>query len=198
VLKLNPKCLIFALLVFCLAADAVSAAPLIERGKIVLSKSMTKKRRLLKRAPAPAERASNFSLEDQFGEKTDVRFPSDKPVVLVFGDREGSEQVEGWVRPLYNKFTDRVYIFGIAELSAVPWAVRPVVRRIIRSKSKTPVMLDWTGKIAKSYNCEKGKANVFAINRNGEIIAVRRGKANAAAINEIVASLEKSFYQLLS
>jgi hypothetical protein len=130
-------------------------------------------------------KAENFTLEDQFGNKIGIKFPSNKVVILVFGDRKGSEQVEGWVRPLYEKYTDQVYIFGIAELSVVPWAVRPVVRTMIRSKSKTPVMLDWTGKVAKSYGCEKGKSNVFVVNKEGHVIEVKRGSANANALNSL-------------
>ena len=130
-------------------------------------------------------KAQNFTLEDQFGNKISVAFPSDKVVVLVFGDRKGSEQVEKWVRPLYEKFTDQIYIFGIAELSVVPWAVRPVVRGIIKSKSKTPVMLDWTGKIAKSYGTEKEKANLFVVNKNGSVVSVKRGAATSAVLNNL-------------
>jgi hypothetical protein len=134
--------------------------------------------------------AAGFTLEDQFGNKTTVKFPASKSVILVFGDREGSEQVEGWVRPLYNRFGDRVFIFGIAELSAVPWVARPIVRGIIKSKSDNSIMLDWSGKTAKSYGCEKGKANVFVINRDGVIKAVKRGAANSRELQSLYASVE--------
>ncbi len=138
-----------------------------------------------KREVKSETKAEHFTLEDQFGNKIGIKFPSNKVVVLVFGDRKGSEQVEGWVRPLYEKYTDQVYIFGIAELSVVPWAVRPVVRGIIKSKSKAPVMLDWTGKVAKSYGCEKGKANVFVVSKEGKVIEVKRGAANSGGLNNL-------------
>lgn len=131
------------------------------------------------------DKAENFTLEDQFGKKISINFPSDKVAVLIFGDRKGSEQVEGWVRPLYGKYTDKIYIFGIAELSVVPWAVRPVVRSMIRSKSKTPVMLDWSGNVSKSYGYEKGKANVFVVRKDGTIVTIKRGAVSNAALNEL-------------
>ena len=131
------------------------------------------------------DKASNFTLEEQFGNKIGINFPSDKVVILIFGDRKGSEQVEGWVRPLYGKYTDKIYIFGIAELSVVPWAVRPVVRTMIRSKSKTPVMLDWSGNVSKSYGYEKGKANVFVVSKSGKIIATKRGAVSNDVLNEL-------------
>lgn len=141
--------------------------------------------------PLQAQTADNFTLEDQFGNKIAVKFPSNKPVVLVFGDREGSAQVEGWVRPIYGKFTDKLYIFGIAELSAVPWVAKPVVRRVIKSKSKNPIMLDWSGNVSKSYGCEKGKANVFVVSKEGKVIAVKRGAATAAALNDLYKEINR-------
>lgn len=138
---------------------------------------------------AADRRAANFTLEDQFGNKTSVQFPSSKVVVLVFGDREGSEQVEGWVRPLYNRFKDRIFIFGIAELSAVPWVARPIVRGIIKSKSENSIMLDWSGKIAKSYGCEKKKANVFVISKEGVIKIEKRGTASTGELQNLYSSI---------
>lgn len=137
-----------------------------------------------------ARSGGDFTLEDQFGNEVAVKFPSNRPVVLVFGDREGSAQVEGWVRPVYGKYTDKLYIFGIAELSAVPWAAKPVVRRIIKSKSKNPIMLDWSGKVSKSYGCEKGKANVFVVSPAGKITAVKRGAATGAALKELYREID--------
>lgn len=140
-----------------------------------------------------AQTAQNFTLTDQFGNQTSVVFPSSKPVVLVFGDREGSEQVEGWVRPLYGKFTDRIYIFGIAELSAVPSLARGVVRRIIKSKSKTSVMLDWSGSISKAYGYKKGKANIFVMDTNGKIVAKAAGAATETELQNIYRKINQIF-----
>jgi hypothetical protein len=131
------------------------------------------------------DKAANFTLEDQFGKDISIKFPSDKVAILIFGDRKGAEQIEGWVRPIYNKYSDQVYIFGIAELSVVPWAIRPIVRTTIRSKTKNPVLLDWSGKVSKSYGYEKGKANVFIVGKNGSIVGVKRGVVSNGGLNEV-------------
>ncbi len=120
-----------------------------------------------------------------------MKFPSDKVAVLVFGDREGAEQIEGWVRPLYGEFRNKIYIFGVAELSAVPWVARPVVRGIIRSKSKTPIMLDWSGEVAKAYGSQKGKANLFVVDRAGNIVAEKRGIANPTALADLYREINR-------
>lgn len=130
-------------------------------------------------------KALSFTLEDQFGKNFAIKFPADKVTVLVFGDRSGSGQIEGWVRPLYNKFTDKIYIFGIAELSAVPWAARPLVRGFIKSRSKNSIMLDWSGKISKSYGYRKNKANLFVVSKSGHIVAEKSGAATNAALTDL-------------
>lgn len=126
-----------------------------------------------------------FALKDQFENSYNIKFPRDKITVLIFGDREGSDQVEGWTRPIYNQFRDKIEVYGIAELSAVPNLARGVVRRIIKSKTKYSVLLDWSGTVSKSYGYEKGKANVFVIGKNGNLIAKRTGAANNAQLQSI-------------
>lgn len=130
-------------------------------------------------------KAAAFELEDQFGKKIAVKFPSEKITVLVFGDRGGAEQIEGWVRPLYGKYTDKIEIHGIAELSAVPWIAKGVVRSTIKNRSKTPVMLDWSGKVSKDYGSESEKANLFIVGKDGYILAEKRGAATAAELAEL-------------
>lgn len=137
-------------------------------------------------APASEKvKAAAFELEDQFGKKLAIKFPSEKITVLVFGDRGGAEQIEGWVRPLYGKYTDKIEIHGIAELSAVPWIAKGVVRGTIKSRSKTPVMLDWSGKVSKDYGSQGEKANLFVVSKDGYILAEKRGAATAAELADL-------------
>lgn len=130
--------------------------------------------------------ASDFALENQFGSLISVEFPSDKPVVLVFADRESSNDVEAWVMPIYDKFSDKIKIYGIAELSGVPGFVRPLVRGMIRSEY--PVLFDWTGEVSEEYGFEKNKVNIFVIGKKGKITAAKRG---TATIKELEFLLKK-------
>ena len=123
-------------------------------------------------------RNSGFTLKDQNDASYAVKFPRDKVTVLIFGDREGAGQIEGWTRPIYNQFGDKIEVYGIAELSAVPSLARGVVRRIIKRKTKYSVLLDWSGGVAKSYGYEKGKANVVVVGKKGAVLGRRSGAAN--------------------
>ena len=66
-------------------------------------------------APAPG-----FDLQDQFGKLHQVAFPKARVSVLTLADRAGSEQLEGWVRPLYERYRDTIDIHGVAKLDGVP------------------------------------------------------------------------------
>jgi hypothetical protein len=130
-------------------------------------------------------KAPAFELEDQFKKKFAFKFPSKKVTVFIFGDRKGSEQIEGWVRPLYEKYTDKIEIYGIAELSAVPGIAKGFVRNLIKSKSKNSIMLDWSGKVSKDFGSENEKANLFVVSRAGEIIAEKRGAATSTELEDL-------------
>lgn len=123
-------------------------------------------------------RSSGFTLKDQNEASYAVKFPREKVTVLIFGDREGAEQIEGWVRPIYNQFGSKIDVYGIAELSAVPSLMRGIVRRVIKQKTKYSVLLDWSGAVSKTYGYQKGKANVVVLDKNGRVIGRRTGAAN--------------------
>lgn len=137
------------------------------------------------RADKKSLKAAAFELEDQFNKKFALKFPAKKVSVLVFGDRKGAEQIEGWVRPLFEKYTDKIEIYGIAELSAVPWIAKGFVRNAIKSKTKSSIMLDWSGKVSKDYDYESEKANLFVVSKDGYIVAEKSGAATPAELEDL-------------
>ena len=92
-------------------------------------------------------KVENFGLKDQNDKYVDVNFPSDRPVVLIFGDRKGAGQIDGWSKPIYKDFEGKVYVFGIASLSGVPKYARGLVRQLIKRQTSYQVLLDWGGTI---------------------------------------------------
>ncbi|MCS6874639.1 MAG: redoxin domain-containing protein [Pyrinomonadaceae bacterium] len=136
-------------------------------------------------------KAENFSLKDQFGKVHKVEFPREKITVLAFADREGSSQLESWIRPIYERYSDRIDIYGVAELSAVPVIMRGVVRSFIRKGTEYPVMLDWDGKVSMAYGYEKGVANIYVINKEGVVIMKQKGKANKESLEQIFLKIDK-------
>jgi peroxiredoxin len=138
-------------------------------------------------------KAAEFELKDQYDKTFTLNFPKNKATILVFGDREGAKQIESWVRPLVEKYADKIDIQGVAELSAVPSLARSVVRRIMKNQVKYSVMLDWSGAVSKSYGYQKGKANLFVIDKRGSIVAEVAGAASEAELEKIYREINRVF-----
>lgn len=136
------------------------------------------------------ERAAEFSLKDQFGTTYDYTFPRAKISVLAFSDKEGAEQLEDWIRPLFEKYQDRIDIRGVAELSAVPSLARGIVRGMIKKKSKHPVMLDWKGEVSRNYKYQKEVANIVLINQDGLIVTREIGSADAGRLDKFYREID--------
>jgi hypothetical protein len=133
------------------------------------------------RAGAPP---AGFELRDQFGTRHQLSFPRDRISVLAFADRAGSEQLEGWVRPLYERYRDTIDIHGVAKLAGVPAALRGMLRAIFRRNLDYPVMMDWTGAVSTNYNYEARVANVVVLSPAGRIEYRFNGKASPAELKQ--------------
>lgn len=147
---------------------------------------------LVMSAVAANTRAPEFELRDQYGNAQAYRFPTTKVNVFIFGDRKGSGQIEAWVRPLFDRYQERINIKGIAALSSVPSLARGMVTRIFKSQVKYPVLLDWTGGVTQSYGYEAGKANVFVVSPSGEILLRLNGAATQQGLEQVKAQVSRA------
>ena len=140
-------------------------------------------------------KAAAFTLKDQFGNELSFKFPREKITIFAFADKNGSEQLETWIRPLAEKYSakyaDKLDIQGIAELSSVPGIAKGVVRNIIKKKSERPVMLDWNGEVSKSYSYQKDQANIVLVDRQGNIIARETGAADDDGLAKLYQAIDR-------
>lgn len=120
--------------------------------------------------PEPAK-IDSFTLPDQFGALHSIAFPRPRPLVLLVGDRRGSEEIDGWIEPLKQRCKDIADIYGIADVQAVPRFLRGRVTEGIRKSRPKPLLLDFEGKVTGGLPCEKKAANVFAISQEGRLLA---------------------------
>ncbi len=135
--------------------------------------------------------ASGFTLRDQYNQPASYRFPSERVTVLIFGDRKGSEQIEGWVRPLWDRYQARIDQRGVAVLSSVPSMVRGLVRTIFRSQVKYSVLLDWKGDVSRAYGYQNGRANLILIDRQGQIVLRLQGAAEADSLGQLFTRIDR-------
>lgn len=137
------------------------------------------------------ERVANFGLRDQNNRYKEVNFPSDRPVMLIFGDRNGAGQIGGWSQPVYTEYSSRIYLFGVASLSGVPSYARGLVRRLIKQQTSFPVLLDWGGLVAGRLGYEKNRAFVVLVRQDGSIVSKRSGPATSDAVRDLKAEIDK-------
>jgi len=111
--------------------------------------------------------------------------------VLLFADREGSEQIENWVRPLYKRYQDTIDINGVAILKGVPTFAQGLVRTLIRNRIQYPVMLDWSGDTAKIYDPQPGAVNLIVVSREGGITLRVNGASNQENLLQCFSQIDR-------
>jgi len=140
----------------------------------------------LARLPAALE----FELQDQYGISRSCRFPANKIRVMTFADQKGTAYIEGWVRPLYQRYRNRIEIHGVAMLAAVPVLARGLVSGIIKASVAYPVLLDWDGRVTQHYNQEQDAFRLVVIDEAGRVHCSLTGAANKTRLQALFASLD--------
>ena len=135
--------------------------------------------------------ASAFVLRDQYNNTHTYRFPQAKVSLLVLADYAGSKQLEPWIRPVYERYQDTIDIYGVADLAILPGFARGLVRKAFRKQLAYPVMLDWSGDVTKSYNYQSGQANLFVIDRGGQMVLTIIGPVNPSRLQQVFGTIDR-------
>jgi hypothetical protein len=162
-----------------------------ERDLLHLRVTEDESRRLVREDQRSALVAQGFALRDQYNQLSTYQFPPERVTVLIFGDRKGSEQIEGWVRPLWDRYQAKIDQRGVAVLSSVPALVRGMVRTIFRSQVKYSVLLDWKGNVSEAFGYQQGRANLIVIDRKGRIVLRLLGAADAASLERLYGQIDQ-------
>lgn len=142
-----------------------------------------------------SEKAQPFLLKDQYNNEISFELPRQKVTILAIADKDGAEQLEEWLRPLVEKYGDKVDFQGIAELSGVPGIAKGIVRNVIKKKTAHPIMLDWKGDVSRRYGFQKDTANLFLIDKEGNIVARRFGTVNSIRLMAFSSDIDQLLRQ---
>lgn len=140
---------------------------------------------------APSTPVPVIELSDQFEVPHTLRFPHTNVVVLTLADHKGSKQVEGWVRPLKERFPQHLTLAGVADVSKVPAWLRGRVRAGFREQMPYPVMLDWKGTVCRHFAYERGDVNVLLLDRSGTLRLRLTGPATADELTRLMRAIEE-------
>lgn len=132
-----------------------------------------------------ANRIPEFALSDQHDSVRRFSLPATNLTFIVVADHKGSEQLEKWIKPVYDAHGKQLRILGVADVSKVPASLRPVVRRAFVKQLSYPVMLDWSGEVSKLFTPKPDAANVYLVQTNGAILRQWSGPATTARLREL-------------
>lgn len=134
----------------------------------------------------------DIHLRDQFGAEHHIRFPRTNALILTVADHKGSKQMDTWTKPLQKRYGSEVAIEGLADLGKVPGFLRGRVEKGFRRDFPRPLLLDWSGNVAKLLQCEKDAANVFVVDASGRILAHAAGRASPEALTKVFAAADRA------
>lgn len=141
---------------------------------------------------SPLTQVKGFALHDQFGQTHRVQFPRTNLMLLVVADREGSAQIDAWVQPLRQRYSNALEIAGVADVAAAPrWMSNSITRRFQREQQQ-PVLLDWSGAVCRELRPRKGQANLFLLNPDGRIRHRWTGAANRANTQQVFDAIDQA------
>ncbi len=142
--------------------------------------------------PSAMKVLAAFELRDQYGEVHSISFPRTKFMVLMVADHKGSDQIDGWIAPLKERYAGRVDINGVADMGKVPAFLRGMVESRFKKHRKYPVMLDWSGKVAAGLGCSPNQARICLVRPDGTVMVELSGPADPPGLELLFGSLDRA------
>jgi hypothetical protein len=143
----------------------------------------------------PPRTAGAFELKDQYNAPHSISFPRTRVTVLTVADHKGSEQVGGWIASIRERYPADIDIAGVADVGKVPFFLRGTVQEKFKKRCAYPVMLDWSGRVAKSFGYEKGEASLLVIHRDGTVLMRFSGAANEERLRQVFETIDRALGQ---
>jgi hypothetical protein len=131
-----------------------------------------------------------IELRDQFDAPQKISFPATNITLLAIADKKGSEQVNGWIALVKQRFGKQIDIRGLADVSSVPRFLREMVRKKFQKVHTHPVMMDWSGEAVKAFTYVPGVANILVLSKRGQILKRMTGEANDKAFQDLCAAID--------
>lgn len=154
----------------------------------------------LKGAVDVGAQAPDFQLTDQFDKDFHLAAFTGQVVLLVCGDRVGSDYMGNWRKAVREKYKDQkelpLKMQSIANLSGIPGFMHGFVKsRFVEGSMKvnppTSVLLDWRGDVARLYGFEEKLANVYLIDRAGVVRFKTAGKGSADETSRLLVEIDQ-------
>ncbi|HHT9110027.1 MAG TPA: hypothetical protein ACFYDZ_02575 [Candidatus Brocadiaceae bacterium] len=117
----------------------------------------------------------SFTLKDQFDREYTERSFSDKILVIIAADREGSKFSDSWRQAIYDAFVKRrggeqVLFVNVADLSGAPSFLHGFIKGKLQKDKDHWSLMDWNGIFANAYGCEPKSCNILIFDSQQRLI----------------------------
>lgn len=143
-------------------------------------------------APKVGARAPDFNLKDQFGKPWKLNDLAGRVTVLVAADTDSGRAMGPWVDALKNRYAGKVCILGLLDLHSVPGIGRGIAKSRIRKETKDPMMLDFSGAIARAYGVSSKVPTVVVIDKGSVVRAVVSAAYDQKQCQTITSAVDKA------
>ena len=121
--------------------------------------------------PAPVSLV-DFRIKDQFDKLHTAGYYRHSVVVLVTGDRKGSDYIEQWAAALHDSVVGlvdsyRVKFLPAAHLKGVPFFIKSTIKSKFPKEKEKWTLMDYGGVFKKAYDLPDDMCSVVVFDRRG-------------------------------
>ena len=135
-------------------------------------------------------KAPEFSLLDQYDKPYNIRQGEGSIVVLLASDKEGEPQNALWRSAIEERYRDKIFLIGIADVRTVPFFLKSRIKNNFR-KDNARILLDWTGEVFTNYVLAKHASNIVLIDKKGRVRYVTSGEVTIVARETLFKEIDK-------
>lgn len=123
--------------------------------------------------PPAAPRLLTIEGEDQHDRAMEPERYAGRPLLLLWGDRKGSEFMLAWSRALADAPADPTAAaparLDVAHTRGAPFFVKGRIKKRFRRDWSEPVLMDWDGRFARTYDCAEDSCTVLLFGADGRL-----------------------------
>jgi peroxiredoxin len=132
----------------------------------------------------------SFDLKDQFDREWKLSDLNGKVVVIVAATRDSGRAMGPWVDSLKTQYGNNIQLLGLLDLSSVPSIGRGIAKSRIKKETKDPLMLDFNGATAKSYEVSDKYPVVVVIDKRGIVRSEQKTEYNTGAFKATTSAID--------
>jgi hypothetical protein len=149
--------------------------------------------------PNPGAKAAPARIADPDGRVLDLRFPHDKPILILYEGKSSEKQNQALKDELERLAEQEkqsraaIRFAAVADVAAYDyWPVRGMAERAIRQKAAqtgSSIYCDWDGSFRHAFGLGIGKSTVLFIGADGRVIFAAEGPLHADARERLIGML---------